>query len=122
MKEIEIKNAKIDSAKILIERGFALTAWLTLDYGGSGQSFGGYVLYKVDVESKYSTDSINYAGIFISEIMRIADVDSWDDLPGKTIRVKGDDSTIDEIGHIIKDRWFNPKKRFEAFKHDQAPK
>ena len=29
-------NAQIESAEIQIERGFVLTCWITLNYGGSG--------------------------------------------------------------------------------------
>lgn len=41
----EIKNAIIKSARITIDEHEILSAWLDLDFGGSGQSFGGYALY-----------------------------------------------------------------------------
>lgn len=42
---IETKNAVIESARISSDDYGLLSAWLVLDYGGSGQGFGGYALY-----------------------------------------------------------------------------
>lgn len=86
MREPEIRNAVIESAVINdADRGM-LTAWLHLDYGGSGQGFGGFALY---LPKSYSHHAINsVAGHFIWRCMEIAGVDSWDKLKGKTIRVK----------------------------------
>ena len=44
--------------------------------------------------------------------MRIADVEDWKDLIGKSIRVKASYNEIYAIGNIIKDDWFNPKEDF----------
>lgn len=111
--DFEIKNAVIESVSINDgERGF-LTAYLFLDYGDGGhQGFGGYTLY-LPKEYANHTASINYAGHFIFRCMQIADVDSWDKIAGKTIRVKAEHSKVHAIGHIIKDDWFDPSKDFE---------
>lgn len=105
-----IKNAIIEAATLDIgERGF-LDCWLTLDYGGSGQGFGGYVLYLP--KSFDHHDLLSAAGHFIYRVMEIAGVEKWNQLPGKTIRVLSSHSGIYAIGHIVKEDWFNPSKDF----------
>ncbi len=107
---IETKNAVIESAAIsTAERGF-LDAYLTLDYGGSGQGFGGYVLYIPKSWTHHRVESV--AGHFIFRVMEIAGVTRWEDLKGRTIRVQAEHSKVHAIGHIIKDDWFNPSVDF----------
>ncbi len=107
---MEIKNAIIKSAEITSDDHGCLSAWLYLDFGGSGQCFGGYVLYLPKSSKHHKVESV--AGHFIYRILEIADVTKWSQLAGKTIRVKGSFSGIDEIGHIVKDDWFSPKIDF----------
>ena len=115
-----ICNAIIKSARITIDRGFVLSAWVDLDYGGSGQSFGGFVLGGVgDATCAKHKEQPNIAAEFIVGVMQAGDVESWHDLPGKTIRVRrsepGVSGMIVAIGHIVReDRWFNPTERFAA--------
>ncbi len=112
---MEIKNALISSVSIDDgDRGF-LTAHLHLDYGDSGQSFGGYILYLSKEYTNHSA-SINYAGHFIFRCMQIAGVTAWDKIVGKTIRVKAEHIQVHAIGHIVKDDWFDPAKDFEMLK------
>ena len=114
-----IKNAIIEEASIGIERGFMLDSWLYLDYGGSGQGFGGYCLHKQDVGVR---DTLGYAGHWILRCLEIAGVEKWKDMKGKTIRVQLDSDgfggNIEAIGHIVKDDWFNPSKDFEEAKDE----
>lgn len=112
--EKEIKNAVITSAILEFgDRGF-LNSWIQLDYGGTSQGFGGYVLYLPKSFMHHSLESV--AGHFIFRVMEIAGVDRWDKLVGKTIRVSCDNCSIDGIGHIIKDDWFFPSKDFANIK------
>lgn len=106
---MEIKNAVIKSITMSNDDHGCLTIWVNLDYGGVNQGFGGYSLY-----SPNSKQSGNYAGLFIWRILEIVDVNNWDNIIGKTIRVKSDHSGVEAIGHILKDDWFNPKLEFEA--------
>lgn len=110
MSDIEIKNAVIEKTTIDIgDRGF-LQVWLHLDYGGSGQGFGGYVLYLPKSFGHHKLESV--AGHYIFRCMEIAGVSEWSQMAGKTIRVRGDRGGIEAIGHIVKDDWFSPKADF----------
>jgi len=109
---IELKNAIITDAIITNDDHGLLSAWIYLDYGGSGQGFGGYCLY-LPKNFKHSNNQKNYAGHFIWRVMEIAGVSKWSDLSGKTIRVKCEHSKVHEIGNIIKDDWFNPYEDFK---------
>jgi len=111
---MEMKNAIIKSATITCtDRGF-LECWLNLDYGGIEQQFGGLVLYLP--KSFAHHEILSPAGHFLFRVMEIAGVTKWDDLKGRTIRVKADYSRIEAIGHIIKNDWFCPS---EDFRHDK---
>ncbi len=109
---MEEKNAIVESVSIDDgERGL-LTAWLNLNYGGSGQGFGGFTLY-LPKDYHHFTNKGDFAGHFIFRCMEIAGVNKWQDIKGKTVRVRSNGQLIEEIGHIIKDDWFNPSKDFE---------
>lgn len=114
MDRIEIKNAVITKARLTTDDHNLLSAWLDLDYGGSGQGFGGYCLYLPESFTHHGESmQANFAGHFIWRVMEIAGVTSWDKLTGKTIRVKCEHSKVHAVGHIVKDDWFNPSQDFE---------
>ena len=107
---VEIKNAVVKNARIIADNGY-LDAWLDLDYGGSGQGFGGYSLYLPKSFTHHKLESV--AGHFIWRCMEIAGVDMWEKMAGKTLRVKGDHGRIEAIGHIVNDDWFSPASDFK---------
>lgn len=115
---METRNAVIESATITNDDHGLLSAWLMLDYGGSGQGFGGYCLY-LPKDFTHSKNQKNYAGHFIWRVLEIAEVSEWGKLKGKTIRVKCEHSKVHAIGHIVKDDWFDPSKDFEKMKESQ---
>lgn len=117
---IETKNAVIRSATITNADHGLLSAWLYLDYGGSGQGFGGYALYLPNDFTHHNQAGPNYAGHFIWRCMQIAGVEKWDQLPGKTIRVRAERSKVHAIGHIVKDDWFEPSKDFKEHEREAA--
>ena len=110
--EFEIKNALIKSVSMSTADHGVLSAWLHLDYGGCCQGFGGYALY-LPKDYKHAMMKGNYAGHFIWRCLEIAGVSEWKDLPGKTIRVKANHSSVEAIGHILKDDWFCPREDFK---------
>lgn len=109
--EIRIRNAKITDAEILIEDHGFLTAYITLDYGGSGQGFGGYTLH-----SENQSGEPNFAGHFLRRTLEIVGVQNWSDLTGKCIRVMSRHNGVKAIGHILEDRWFDPSDEFESLR------
>ena len=110
---MEIKNAIIKDATITSDDHGCLSAWLTLDYGGLCQGFGGFALYLPKTFKHHKTTSV--AGHFIWRVMEIADVTEWSKLKGKTIRAKSDHTNVHAIGHIVKDDWFCPSDDFKDF-------
>lgn len=114
---MEIVNAIIESASLDGDDHGLLTSYLQLDYGGSGQGFGGYALYLPKDFLHGKIDS-GYAGHWIWRCMQIAGVTSWDKMKGRTIRVQLTEkgfggAKIHGIGHIIKDDWFIPSIDFK---------
>jgi len=107
---IEVKNAIIENATITGDDHGVLSAWLYLDYGGSGQGFGGYALYLPKDCTHHELKSV--AGHFLWRCMEIAGVGKWEQMKGKTIRVRGDNGGIEAIGHIVKEDWFCPRQDF----------
>ncbi len=116
---IVVSNASITSADIQTDDHGLLTVWLHLDYGGSGQGFGGYALY-LPKSWKHHQKNAGWAGHFLWRVMEVASVTRWDQLPGKTIRVKREHSKVHAIGHILKDDWFEPAVDF-AHQDEEAP-
>ena len=109
---MEEKNAIIESVSIDDGDRGLLTAWLHLNYGGSGQGFGGFNLY-LSKDHSHFTNKGDFAGHFIFRCMEIAGVTKWQDIKGKTVRVRADHGRVEAIGHIVKDDWFNPSEDFK---------
>ena len=107
-------NAVIESATLTAADHGLLSGWIHLDYGGSGQGFGGISLY---LPKSFTHHAVNSpAGHWIWRVMEIAGVEEWSKLPGRTIRVRkvGQFGRAVAIGHIIKDDWFDPEADFSA--------
>lgn len=97
-----IKNAKIERVSIDTER--FLSSWVHLDFGGSGQGFGGYHL------------GGPAAAAWIAGILDTLEVEKWEDLPGTVVRADHDWGKVYRIGHALKERWFDPEVAFEPIR------
>lgn len=112
-----IENGRISSADIMFSRGFILDCWVHIEFDGSGQGFGGYVLggspFDTSANCARHEDQRNLAADFIGGVMAVADVEQFSALKGKVIRVERDKpyGAIVAIGHPFKDRWYRPKER-----------
>lgn len=98
MDKEEIKNGRIESTSLGFEDHGIFTYSITIDYGGSGQGFGGYAL-----GGEY-TDKV------IKGLIKAVGVENWEDLKGEYVRVKLVNRRITEIGHLLEDKWFNHKE------------
>lgn len=111
----EILNAKITNTKLGEDHG-CLTANLFLEGDGWGCTFGGYCLdhWFSDVGKYNSSDG--YGAII--ELMKTLEVESWEKLNGKYVRVEieGWGGNIIKIGHLLKNKWFSWKDYFEEAK------
>lgn len=116
---MEIKNARIKSTKLGREDHGIMTFMIHIEFdcsnfGVSNQcGIGGYALDRYDRETKKRVFSAKGMEA-ISKILDMVGVDNWEDLKGKYIRVKenGLGSSIDEIGNLMEEKWFNLKEFF----------
>lgn len=94
---IETRNAVIKDVSIFIEDHGILTSFVDLDYGNSGQGFGGYTLEES-------------MGRWVRGLLGVFKVHDLKDLKGKACRVKIENGIARSIGHLLEDRWFTPKE------------
>jgi hypothetical protein len=118
-----IKNGRITSTKLGYEDHGILTFWLSLDYGGTCQGFGGYALDSYDKEKECRKHG-KYAGRCIEQILKVVGVENWEDIKGKYVRADLDGDghigdLIQGIIHILDDDIsFYPKETWEAIKDE----
>lgn len=109
MKE-EIQNAEIKSTMLGYEDHGILTWFLHLNFGGSGQGFGGYAMdsYSKTKEKRIPSEIL---GVHLQQILEVVGVEKWEDLEGKHVRIKreeGWNGKIIALGNFLEDKWFNP--------------
>ncbi len=88
-----------------------MTCYIYLDYGGSGQGFGGWAF---DDPVDKGTTNFRRVGTafgidFIMQLLKAVGAKKWEDLLGMYVRVDASHSKVSRIGHIIKDTWFSPQ-------------
>lgn len=116
---METRNAVIESTKLGPEDHGIFTAYLTLNYGGSGQGFGGYALDRHNGNRGASSERVGtaYGMEFIRRVMATVGVEKWEDLKGKHVRARMEHDKVHAIGHIIEERWFYPAADLVQFKN-----
>lgn len=113
MIDMEIKNAQITKTMLGREDHGIFTFMIFVKCEGWECGVGGYALdyYNKELgERVYSAKSLEA----VSKLLDVVGVDKWEDLKGKYIRVKdnGWGSTIDEIGNLMENKWFNLREFF----------
>lgn len=88
---------KITRTSLGYEDHGILTAYITFDFGGSGQSFGGYGLDEPlwehpDANGLDRGEFLGRRGVawgmeFVARVIKACGVDSWEKLPGRTVFV-----------------------------------
>ena len=111
---MEIKNAKITDTMLGREDHGIMTFMIYVDISESGScGIGGWALDGYDRETQSRVFSAKGAEV-ISKILDVVGVDTWEQLSGTYIRVKdrGWGETIDEIGNLMTNKWFNLRDFF----------
>jgi hypothetical protein len=103
-----IRNAKITCTMLGYEDHGILTCYLYLDYGGGGQGFGGYA-FDEWIDNAGARIGSPYGIEFIANVLKVTDVEKWEDLPGKFIRVEQSHNKVHRIGNVLLDHWFDPE-------------
>jgi len=113
---VEIKNAQIKRTMLGREDHGIMTFMIFVEWDGCVNcGIGGYAIDQYD--RQLDTCIFSVKGLeAISKILDVVGVDSWENLPGKYIRIKdeGWGKSINEIGNLMKDKWFNLKEFFAS--------
>ncbi len=80
-KNVNRELGKIESTMLGFEDHGIMSFWLTLDFGGSGQGFGGYCL-----GGTFTHD-------VLTGILEAVGVEKWEDLKGKPVWVRREDGS-----------------------------
>lgn len=115
---MHIENGKIIKTNLGVEDHGIMTCWIELSFDGTGQAFGGYALDSYSREKQCRIGD-SRSIMAIRKILEVVDVQNWEDLNGKYVRIKRKDSwgKINAIGHIIKDQWFSFEEHYKKDEH-----
>lgn len=99
-----IMNARIESARVELARGFALTIWIHVEHESGSQGFGGYCLTNV------TKSPMPHLAAWTAALFTMFGVERFEDMVGQACRVDADFGRIYRIGHLLKDDWFDPEE------------
>lgn len=95
---MKMQNAQIKRAHLGKDDHSVLAVCLDLEYGnGNTQSFGTYDLADAGCLA------------FITAVLRVVGVRSWEELVGRHVRIRADNGLIVSLGHYMKEDWFCPR-------------
>ena len=109
----EIRNAQIVLTMLGREDHDIMTFVIYVQFDHTSCGVGGYALDHRDKNTKENV--FHVCGLeAISRILDVVGVSRWEDLPGKYVRIKdnGRGTTIDEIGNLMEEKWFNLREFF----------
>jgi len=93
---MEARNGKIKSTFLGIEDHGMLTYFLNIEGESWGQGFGGH-----------ACGGKTFLPESIRMLLEALEVDSWEELKGKYVRVEGGTDKLHRIGHITKNQWYD---------------
>jgi hypothetical protein len=117
---MQVQNAIISGTQLGVhhtDHGI-LSFYISLEYDGAGQGFGGLVLDDANPEYKngdHSAPTTLGSGLLLG-IDNLFGCD-WEHLKGKSCRVYGNHNGIKALGHYLSDKWLwmQPKDDDYAF-------
>lgn len=113
MQNGEIVNALIENVSLSMADHGVLCYYLTLKMNGCGVNYGGRVIGKGELGAE-EFEGYAKGTEALMRIMDVVGVRRWEDLKGKYVRVelRGWGETVEKIGNIIEDKWFDQKEFF----------
>ena len=108
------ENAKITKASLSMEDHGIFTIRITVEGDHWFQTMGNFQ-NGVGCLGATKWKGNGSAIVAMMKIMDVVGVSKWEDLDGKLIRVRPRNKqygTLDEIGNIIEDKWFNLREFF----------
>lgn len=109
----EIRNAKITGTMLGRQDHGIMTFMLQLEWVGGGCGYGLYAIDQYDrTEDKrvFSASGLEA----ISKILEVVGVETWEELKGQYVRIEdnGWGETVDKIGNLMEEKWFNIREFF----------
>jgi hypothetical protein len=105
----EIRNAVIVRTSLGFEDHGIFTFYINLDYGGSGQGFGGYGMCDPVFDEPGHKFRCRRGTAFgaeaIMRLLKVVGVEKWEDLKGKSVRADCEHTKVHRLGHYLKDEW-----------------
>lgn len=111
----EVQNAQITSVDLSMAEHGCLTLEMVLEGAGWGVTYGNRVIGKGYLDAKAFKGSAKGTE-YLMRIMDVVGVERFKDLEGKYVRVvtKGWGGTVNIIGNIIRNKWFDQKDFFKG--------